>query len=56
MHSVCHASQVEYDTLVALKVTEKVLPDENMFGKNYREKTKDEIPERTKAEIFALDN
>jgi len=43
------------DTLVALKVTEKVIKDENQFSKHYREKTAEEIPERTKSEIFELD-
>jgi len=43
------------DTLVALKVTEMVLPDNNQFSKYYREKTTENIPERTKEEIFELD-
>ena len=41
-----------HDTLVAIKVTEMVLEDRNQFGKQYREKTPDIVPERTKAEIF----
>ena len=43
------------DTFVALRVTEKVFSDNGQYNKAYREKTKQEIPERTKAEIFELE-
>ena len=46
---------MSHDTLVAVKVSEKVVPDKNQFSKYYREKTDDDIPERTKEEIFELD-
>mmetsp|Transcript_16963 Transcript_16963/g.22843 ORF Transcript_16963/g.22843 Transcript_16963/m.22843 type:complete len:80 (+) Transcript_16963:436-675(+) len=40
------------DTLVAIKVTTKVIEDNGQYTKFYRENTHEHVPERTKAEIF----
>lgn len=55
VHSVELRKNVATDVLVALKVTEKSIPDNNQFSKFYREKTQEEVPERSKSEIFELD-
>ena len=43
------------DILVALKFGEKSIPDNGQYSKFYREKTTEDIRERTKSEIFELD-
>lgn len=43
------------DTVVAIRVTEKVIEDKGQYTKAYRENTHQNVPERTKAEIFELD-
>lgn len=54
----CAQDSTVHDTFVAIKVTQKCIPDQNRFSHFYREKTVDgeePVPERSKAEIFALE-